>query len=112
MKQKNSLLGSIGALVGAVIAVLAFVRGAWLTPLLIAVFVVWGLWIIFALLLPAWRSVRIYRRRERQAKKQQEQIDVALPGVEISQTLLHHVNHRISANLKVAYRRAVYRPYG
>ena len=72
MKQKNSLLGSIGALVGAVIAVLAFVRGAWLTPLLIAVFVVWGLWIIFALLLPAWRSVRIYRRRERQAKKQQE----------------------------------------
>lgn len=28
MKQKNSLLGSIGALVGAVIAVLAFVRGA------------------------------------------------------------------------------------
>ena len=103
MKQKNSLLGSIGALVGAVIAVLAFVRGAWLTPLLIAVFVVWGLWIIFALLLPAWRSVRIYRRRERQAKKQQEQIDVALPDVEISQTLLHHVNHRISANLKVAY---------
>ena len=53
MKQKNSLLGSIGALVGAVIAVLAFVRGAWLTPLLIAVFSVWGLWIIFALLLPA-----------------------------------------------------------
>lgn len=103
MKQKNSLLGSIGALIGAVIAVLAFVRGVWLAPLLIAVFAVWGLWIIVALLLPAWRSVRIYRRRERQAKKQQEQIEVELPGTEISQTLLHHVNHRISANLKAAY---------
>ena len=34
MKQKNSLLGSIGALVGAVIAVLAFVRGAWLNVLI------------------------------------------------------------------------------
>lgn len=45
----------------------------------------------------------MYRRRERQAKKQQEQIDVALPGVEITRTLLHHVNHRISANLKAAY---------
>ena len=103
MKQNHSLWGSISLLIGCVIAILAFVRGTWLIPLLIGAFTMWGLWIVAVLLLPAWRSIRSYRRKERQAKRQQEQIDIALPGLEMAQTLLHHVNHRISAYLKAAY---------
>ena len=57
MKKTSTLLwGSISILIGAVIAVLALVRGKWQLPLLISCFALWGLWLIFALLLPAWRS--------------------------------------------------------
>ena len=52
MKKTSTLLwGSISILIGAVIAVLALVRGKWQLPLLISCFALWGLWLIFALLL-------------------------------------------------------------
>lgn len=41
-KQKNLLWGSLPALIVAVIAILAFVRGKWEIPLLVAAFVLWG----------------------------------------------------------------------
>lgn len=63
MKHAHSeLWSSISILIGAVIAVLALVRGKWEIPLLLAVFALWGLWVV-RLLIPAWRLNRGYRRR-------------------------------------------------
>lgn len=87
MKQNKTIWGSVGLLTGVVVAILALVRGAWLLPLLIATFAVWGLWLIFALVSPRWRR-----------KNQSAAFDRAL-----AQTLLHHVNYRVSACLKAGY---------
>lgn len=104
MKQKSSLWGSISILIGVVIAILALVRGRWLAPLLITVFALWGLWVILAQLVPLWRAESVRRQDEKKAQRDQEELTAAnVPDMGVAQTLLRHVNHRISAQLKSAY---------
>lgn len=52
MKQKISLASSTSILIGAVIAILALLRGPAQTVLLLLTFVLWGLWVLLALLRP------------------------------------------------------------
>lgn len=105
MKKTPALLwSSISFLIGAVIAVLALVRGKWQLPLLISCFGIWGLWLIFVLLIPAWSSIRYLRRREKRAERERQAMSEAnLPDDNLSAKLLRHVNFRISSYLKSAY---------
>lgn len=91
MKQKKTIGGSIGLLIGIVIVILALVRGPWQFPLLIGTFAVWGLWLLFAMLLPSRRTARKQRNQAGNFNRQ------------LAQTLLHHVNYRVSACLKAGY---------
>lgn len=61
MKQKISLASSTSILIGAVIAILALLRGPVQTILLLLTFALWGLWVLLALLRPSWQSNRDYR---------------------------------------------------
>ena len=102
MKRTSPLWGSISILIGVVIAILSLLRGTWATVALIVVFAVWGLWLIFTQLLPAWRSNRTYRRRVRQSRDRQEAAsDTSDSGMGL--VLLRHVNHRISEHLRSVY---------
>lgn len=88
MKQKKTIGGSIGLLIGVVIAILALVRGRWQLPLLIGAFAVWGLWLLWA---------QVFPRRTAQQKQAGDF------NRQLAQTLLHHVNYRVSACLKASY---------
>ena len=72
MKRSSPLWGSVSVLIGVVIAILALVRGAWLVPLLLLTFTAWGLWVVMFQLQPAWDSIRGYRKKEHDARKQRE----------------------------------------
>ena len=72
MKRSSPLWGSISVLIGVVIAILALVRSAWLIPLLLPTFTAWGLWVVMFQLQPAWDSIRGYRKKEHDAKRQRE----------------------------------------
>jgi len=98
MKKNSPLWGSISILIGVVIAVLALTGGILRSVLLIAVFTVWSLWVILALVLPARRTVKTMRRTARAAD----------PNTALMRTLLHHVNYRISGCLKLAYPEATW----
>ena len=50
--DRGLLSGSITILIGAVIAIMALVRGPWQIWLLLGVFTLWGLWVVLILLLP------------------------------------------------------------
>ena len=89
--KKKTIGGSIGLLIGVVIAILALVRGTWQLPLLIGTFTVWGLWLLCAQVLP-------FRRTGRKQKQQAGNFNRQL-----AQTLLHHVNYRVSDCLKAGY---------
>ena len=65
--DKGLLSGSITILIGAVIAIMALVRGPWQAWLLIGVFTLWGLWVVLILLLPY--MVQAKRRRQRQQRE-------------------------------------------
>lgn len=91
MKQKKTIGGSIGLLIGVVILILALVRGPWQLPLLIGTFAMWGLWLLCALLLPSRRTARKQKNQAGNFNRQ------------LAQTLLHHVNYRVSACLKAGY---------
>lgn len=93
MKQKKTIGGSIGLLTGVVIAILALVRGPWQLPLLIGTFAVWGLWLLWTQVLPFHRTLQAQRRLERAESFNRS----------LAQTLLHHVNYRVSACLKTGY---------
>ena len=67
--DKGLLSGSITILIGAVIAIMALVRGPWQAWLLIGVFTLWGLWVVLILLLPYMQQAR--RRRQRQQRERQ-----------------------------------------
>lgn len=99
MKQKISLASSTSILTGAVIAILALLRGPVQTVLLLLTFALWGLWVVLALLRPSWQINRDYRRREERDAKQQN----ALAGKNLSGLLLCHVNYRVSDYLKRVY---------
>lgn len=102
MKRTNSLWGSISVLTGVVIAILALLRGPWATAALIITFILWGLWLMFTQLFPAWKSNHRYRCRERQRR------EAALERSDgnVSLVLLRHVNHRISEHLHSVYPKA------
>lgn len=105
MKRTSPLWGSISILIGVVIAILSLLRGNWATVALITVFAVWGLWLIFTQLLPAWKSNRTYRRRVRQSRDRQEAVsETSDSGMGL--VLLRHVNHRISEHLRSVYPQA------
>lgn len=99
MKQKISLASSTSILIGAVITILALLRGTTQTVMLLLTFTLWGLWVLLTLLRPSWRVNRDYRRREERDAKQQS----ALSGKNLSGLLLCHVNYRVSDYLKRAY---------
>lgn len=99
MKQKITLGGSISILIGVVIAILALLRGPAQTVLLLVTFALWGLWLLLALLRPAWRVNRIYRSREEREAREQG----ILSGKNIAQLLRCHVNCRITDCLKSTY---------
>ena len=105
MKRSSPLWGSVSVLIGVVIAILALVRGAWLVPLLLLTFTAWGLWVVIFQLQPAWDSIRGYRKKEHDARKQREAslYSTAQANADAMQLLLRHVNHRISAYLKSVY---------
>lgn len=89
--KKKTIGGSIGLLIGVVIVILALVRGTWQLPLLIGTFTVWGLWLLCTQVLP-------FRRTGRKQKQQAGNFNRQL-----AQTLLHHVNYRVSDCLKAGY---------
>ena len=99
MKQKLSLGGSISVLIGAVIAILALLRGPVQTVLLLIACSLWGLWIMLTLLRPAWKANRAYRQREEQEKKTQGMFS----GRKMANLLLCHVNYRVTDSLKSVY---------
>jgi len=112
---------SLPVLIVAVIAVMAFVRGKWLTPLLLAVFAVWGLWVFVTMGIPALRLNSVRREQRRQERKEEKarktaeakehaarkaaeaELKAAGSNPEVAQALLRHVNHRVSAQLKALY---------
>lgn len=69
MKSDKALWGSISILVGAVIAILALIRGAWQSWLLIGVFTLWGLWVTAVLLRPYMQQAKRRRMREQLTRK-------------------------------------------
>ena len=99
MKQNISLASSTSILIGAVIAILALLRGPVQTVLLLLTFALWGLWVVVTLLRPSWRANRDYRRREERAEKKQNDFS----GKNLAGLLLCHVNYRVSDYLKRAY---------
>ncbi len=111
MKQDKALWGSISILVGAVIAILALIRGAWQSWLLAGVFTLWGLWVVAVLLRPYMQQAKRRRMREQLTKKRlaegispsQPVVFPAMEPVETELLLLRHVNHRISAYLRAVY---------
>lgn len=98
MKKNSPLWGSISILAGVVIAILALTTGILRSVLLIAVFAVWGLWVVLAQVLPARRAVQAIQQTERTAD----------PNAALMLTLLHHVNYRISGCLRSAFPEATW----
>lgn len=110
MKQKNPMWASISFLVVAVLAIMAFVRGNWMIPLLIGAFAIWGLWAFMALGVPVLRirgAKREQQRQELEAERARKAAETARIAAESSpeaaQVLLRHVNRRISEHLKALY---------
>ena len=91
MKRTSPLWGSISILIGVVIAILSLLRGTWATVALIVVFAVWGLWLL---------CTQVFPRRTAQQKQ------AGGYNRQLAQTLLHHVNYRISDCLKAGYPKA------
>lgn len=109
MKQKKNLWSDVSILVVAVLAISAFLRGAWQFWMLITAFAVWSAWAVYRHLIPFLKELKYSREAKKvqeQYKKRVEQqkaflnIDVSDP---LSIVLLRHVNHRISAYLKASY---------
>ena len=113
--DKGLLSGSITILIGAVIAIMALVRGPWQAWLLIGVFTLWGLWVVLILLLPYMQQAK--RRRQRQQRERQLHAEgvsrstFQVPELEepiSDDLLLRYANHRILTYLRSSYANACF----
>jgi len=104
----QKIWGSLSLLTGAVIAVLALVRGPWQQWLLLAVIAVWALWLVLTVLLPYAEVKRQWRENLQQTAPQADAPceNQSAGDMNMREILLRHVNHRISAYLKSVYPKA------
>lgn len=111
MKKNKKPWGSLGALIGVIIAITALVRGKWQFKLTLTVLILWGIWLAVSLLSPYFKRYKRCRDRRKQEKKRQSE-GISAPALfrltdtdlySLEQLLLRHVNHRISAYLRSAY---------
>lgn len=116
MKSEKSLWSSVSILIGAVIAVLAFVRGDAQIWLLLGVFAIWGAWVILFLLMPFIKHAKKKQMRkarmnalyrEGHGTSQQNNLHPA-EGEGGTQLLLCHVNLRITGYLRSIYQDATW----
>ena len=99
VKVYERLWCSVSVLVGAVLAVFAFVPGAWRTGILLLVFAVWGIWVFMIILRP-----RIgWRRAQRNFLGRRRSTGDGQARFRAEETMVKHVNYRISARLHSAY---------
>ncbi len=115
MKRKDLFSAGISFLVVTILAVTAFIRGPKQIWFYAAAFILWGLYMITALLLSRKERIKArfqrYRLRKQQAKENKRAANYKTKvsrapeadEVSVGTVLLRHVNHRISAYLKSAY---------
>lgn len=103
MKRQTSLWGSISVLIGVIVGIVALIRGPLLFPMLLLAFAVWGAWVLLTLVLPRRRAGSTRRQIEGEARSIQAELEAAHVPVDAAQTLLRHVNYRISAYLRSSY---------
>lgn len=103
MKRQTSPWGSISVLIGVIVGIVALVRGPLFFPMLLLAFVVWGVWAILTLALPRWRADSTRRQIESEARSVQAELEAVDVSMDVAQTLLRHVNYRISAYLQSSY---------
>lgn len=113
MKSERSLWNSITFLIGAVIAILAFVRGGAQVWLLLGTFTLWGAWVVGTLLLPLFRRMKKAKHRKALEKARCKEgygdctaDDAAQEAAEI--LLMRHVNLRITGFLRSIYEDATW----
>ena len=116
MKSEKSLWSSVSILIGAVIAVLAFVRGDATVWLLLAVFAIWGIWVVGFLLMPMIKKAKKQQKRKAQLKERyREGYDTSpqmlqshAEGDGATLLLMRHVNLRITGYIRSIYQDATW----
>lgn len=114
MKQKSILGAGVSFLLIAVLAVMAFIRGPMQIWFLAGAFVIWGVWMLAAILLSNKTALQTkvnahQRKRQREADSKKAPLQprrFEIPEVSddsVGLVLLRHVSYRISAYLKSAY---------
>lgn len=104
MNQRPSLWGSVSVLIGVIIGITALIRGLLFLPMLLLAFLVWGAWVIVTQYMPLWQAHRSRRQQASIAQSIEDELaDADVTNLEIAQTLLRHVNYRISAYLRSCY---------
>lgn len=103
MKRQTSLWGSISVLIGVIVGIVALVRGPAFYPMILLAFAVWGVWAVLTLGLPRWRTGYVRRQMANETQSVRSELDAANVPVDVAQTLLRHVNYRISAYLKSSH---------
>lgn len=107
MKRKASLWGSVSVLVSVIVGISALIRGSLFVPMILLAFATWAVWVVLVLCVPRWHAGRIKRQQTKAAKSVEDELKAAeVPGLDVAQTLLRHVNYRISAYLQSSYSNA------
>ena len=116
MKSEKSLWSSVSILIGAVIAVLAFVRGDATIWLLLGIFALWGIWVVGFLLMPMIQKAKKTQKRKAQIKAKyregygasQQNTPSQAEGDNATQLLMRHVNLRITGYIRSIYQKATW----
>ena len=102
--SKSPVWSSLGILIGAIVAILAIVRGKWQLPLLILAVGIWAFWLLWPIVLPVLQEYRSKRRLEiSRRKKRKDLMSAGVSYDNLQQMLLAHVNYRVSAAIRSAY---------
>lgn len=102
MDYRKHISTGISALLVAVLAIMAFIRGELQIWLLGGAFLLWGMWALIPLCLNAKRK-RDYQRKKQQQAQQKKQFVVPTLDEASKGPLQWHVGCRISAYLQSAY---------
>lgn len=105
MKNGKKTRSGVTALLVAVLAIMAFVRGPVQIWLLAGAFILWGLWMTIPIAIAAYRKSRTRQQAKKHTPQRPGSTGFNIPDLSQPEdgVLLRHVNFRVSAYLKSAY---------
>ena len=108
MRRFQKLRSSVAILILAILVLFCFTRGNVQTLLYATAFLIWGVYALFAFMIPMVKRNKYRRQTRKMMQQNSKAVITTVENSRLNYLLLCHVNHRITGYIKSCYPNATW----